>query len=461
MPSKTLLLVALTGFWLASTAFAEDPSHFLGSPSCGSASCHNLNQGRGKTGSEYTTWTGFDPHHQAYEALFHPRSDRIMKNLFNTGAGSAGSNQLCLNCHATNRGDARHAGPGFTLTEGVGCESCHGGASKYISVHFTAKSLAMSSSEKEEKLGLRNTRDLSSRAAICADCHVGNAGRGMEVNHDLIAAGHPRLNFELSAFLANYPKHWKDADERKRHPDFQARAWEVGQIESARAALKLLADRAEPKAPGPWPEFTEYDCFSCHKDLRMNGRNYRHGYSGKPGSSPWGTWFYNDTLKMAIGKEFESAFPQDLKKEMGAWAEPRKAARLARAADSALALASRHVQSAPTRDAGKIRASMKQLADLGAARGDRLSWDEGAQIFLGLAAMHNTWSDLNPGLVPGEITRDLEKLRSLLRNSFPKGFDSPKLFEDVFPQPTGRNHASDTFSTVFESLQSSLVATRR
>jgi hypothetical protein len=29
-----------------------------------------------------------------------------------------------------------------------------------------------------------------------------------DVNHDLIAAGHPRLSFELSAFMATMPPHW-------------------------------------------------------------------------------------------------------------------------------------------------------------------------------------------------------------------------------------------------------------
>jgi hypothetical protein len=451
------------GFLVSSWVLGQD-IQYLGSPSCGSGSCHNLNQGRGQTGSEYTTWSGFDPHHKAYQVLFDPRSDRIMKNLFHTGSGSAASNQLCLNCHATNRGDTAKSGPGFTLSEGVGCESCHGGSSRYIGIHFTTKVLALSPAEKDSQFGLRNTKELASRAGICADCHIGNLAKGMEVNHDLIAAGHPRLNFELSAFLANYPRHWKHDDELKRHPDFHARAWEVGQVEGSRSAIKLLAERAQQvvqKKDPLWPEFTEFDCFSCHKDLQLNSRNYRNGYPAKPGSLPWGDWFQSSSLKVVLGKSMESSYPADLIREMNSNQKPEKVTRLANAADLALQQSSRHLQSAPAKNLADLRNSMKQLADVGFSKGGRLSWDEGAQLFLGIAALHNAWSDLEPGAIPPAVTMNVEKLRGLLKNSFPKGFDSPKLFEDVFPKSSGANHASDTFETVFASLQSSLVSTRR
>ena len=158
-------------------AAEKEPFTPLGAPSCASAACHNQNLGKGIPFSEYTTWTGFDPHHKAYESLFSPRSDRMVKNLYNTGAGSAASTQLCLNCHSSNQGKSEHAGLGFTLTEGVGCESCHGASSGYISIHFTEKFKKLSSQEKEKEHGLTNTKDLSSRNKMCADCHVGNATR--------------------------------------------------------------------------------------------------------------------------------------------------------------------------------------------------------------------------------------------------------------------------------------------
>jgi len=104
---------------------------------------------------------------------------------------------------------------------------------------------------------------------------------------------------------------------------------------------------------------------------------------------------------------------------------------------------------------------MRQLVDVGVSKSGRLSWDEGAQLFLGIAALHNAWSDLEPGGIPPAVTVNIEKLRGLLKNSFPKGFDSPKLFEDVFPKSSGGSNASDTFENVFAALHSSLVSTRR
>jgi hypothetical protein len=112
---------------------------------------------------------------------------------------------------------------------------------------------------------MTDTKDLRVRAETCVECHVGS--ERCEVNHDLIAAGHPRLRFEYGAYLANYPKHWNDAEDRAGRPDFEARAWSIGQVVSARAALELLQSRAAGEKK-PWPEFAEYGCFSCHHNLQ-------------------------------------------------------------------------------------------------------------------------------------------------------------------------------------------------
>ena len=53
----------------------------------------------------------------------------------------------------------------------------------------------------------------------------------------MIAAGHPRLTFEMSAFLANMPHHWDDRAEKARE-DYAAHVWAVGQIASTQAALR-------------------------------------------------------------------------------------------------------------------------------------------------------------------------------------------------------------------------------
>jgi hypothetical protein len=88
----------------------------------------------------------------------------------------------------------------------------------------------------------------------------------MDVDHDLIAAGHPRLRFEFASFQLLLHKHW---DATPDGPEFEAGAWPLGQLTAARAALILLADRAATQdRQRPWPEFAEYDCAACHHDLR-------------------------------------------------------------------------------------------------------------------------------------------------------------------------------------------------
>ncbi len=188
------------------------------------------------------------------------------------------------------------------LKEGVGCESCHGAADRWRTKHFQK-----TSPQEKEQLGMRTTKELSVRAKLCASCHVG-AGE-YDVNHDLMAAGHPRLNFEFAMFLSRLPKHWDESADRQRHADFAARAWAVGQAASAEAALRLLADRAADQAR-PWPEFAEYDCSSCHHGLAAESSRQRryvqdaeqkHGAVGFRRPMLWGSWYY-PMLPVAVAR---------------------------------------------------------------------------------------------------------------------------------------------------------------
>jgi hypothetical protein len=115
----------------------------------------------------------------------------------------------------------------------------------------------------------------------------------MEVDHDLIAAGHPRLIFEFTAFHAFMPRHWADAKDRdpaksvRGRTDFESRTWVVGQLVTTHAALELLADRARA-GKKPWPEFAQHDCIACHHDLRSPSTHPPR--DGKPGAVPWSVW---------------------------------------------------------------------------------------------------------------------------------------------------------------------------
>src|SRR5262249_7952802 len=124
----------------------------------------------------------------------------------------AEDNSLCLKCHLPRIGDPK-ADPHFPPTNavgGVGCESCHGAASKWLEPPpppgWKDKKKGLTAEQLDSQYNFKVLDNAPARVRACAGCHVGEPGR--EVNHDLIAAGHPRLNFELTAFEAAMPKHW-------------------------------------------------------------------------------------------------------------------------------------------------------------------------------------------------------------------------------------------------------------
>jgi hypothetical protein len=128
---------------------------------------------------------------------------------------------------------------------------------------------------------MMNTKDLAVRAGVCVKCHIGEPGR--DVDHELIAAGHPPLIFELDAYTANMPPHWREPDQANASAGVQA--WALGQAVSLRQSLELLADRA---GRGRWPEFAEFECYSCHHELRDSSWRQQVGFGDrKPGSAIW------------------------------------------------------------------------------------------------------------------------------------------------------------------------------
>jgi hypothetical protein len=256
-----------------------------GAGSCAAAACHNADTHSGVKGREYGLAMERGPavprqrvkdrHAQAYEVLFEKRSREIERKLHpQKKHAGAETDEVCLRCHVHPNFDTQpvrveHGIRQFRMEDGVSCEACHGPAQEWLATHFRS---ARTDAERLAQ-GQYDTRSLRGRIEICVNCHVG--APGMEVNHDLIAAGHPRLTFEFSGFQFLLHKHWdsaKDTDNKadpRGQEDFETRAWLLGQVISARASLALLAHRAEQKTDGVWPEFAEHDCAACHHDLRV------------------------------------------------------------------------------------------------------------------------------------------------------------------------------------------------
>lgn len=229
---------------------AESPDRHLGVTACNSVLCHNAvapwRQGRVRL-DEYRIWRRDDAHARAYDALLSTDGQRIGQRV----GVVAEKAPLCLDCH-TDRAVA--TGAQHTLREGVTCEACHGGAERWLESHARG-----ASPEDNLARGMYPARDPVQRAELCVSCHVGTAQK--QVTHRLLAAGHPRLVFELDTFTAREPPHAVP----KASPT-SAELWATGQGVVARARAALLASPTAWR--GPWPELSGFDCATCHRDAR-------------------------------------------------------------------------------------------------------------------------------------------------------------------------------------------------
>jgi hypothetical protein len=277
---KRLSSVTVLGGLLASGIFAADSpesSKYTGPGSCSSPACHGGVQAREETSvlqNEYSTWVVRDKHAHAYTVLSNPVATRMAKIM---GLPKADTASRCLACHALDVPADQRART-FDVTDGVGCENCHGPASAWLGLH-TQKDWNY---KKSVEYGMYKTRDLITRSEKCLSCHLGTAEKS--VDHELIAAGHPDLYFELDSFMSVMPQHWKESD---KDPWFAVRALAVGQAVQLREQLKRVARESQG---GIWPEYAELDCFACHHSLTAAKDSWRQerGYPGRrPGNPPW------------------------------------------------------------------------------------------------------------------------------------------------------------------------------
>ena len=276
--NRTILSLALAmsaPLGASAQSNVHNPSKYIGPGSCSASACHG-GVAPAKNSpilqTEFSTWVVRDRHAQAYDALQNPVARRMGTIL---GIGNPASEPKCLACHALATSKIER-GREFEINEGVSCESCHGPSSAWLGPHSTRgwnrkQSLA---------LGMYDTLDLISRAEKCTSCHVGNEEKS--VDHEMIAAGHPDLVFELDTFSAVMPAHWKAPAD----PFAGVKAWSVGQAVQLQKTLERLQSRANSKI---WPEYSEMECFSCHHSLVKAENSWRQqaGYKDRdPGAPP-------------------------------------------------------------------------------------------------------------------------------------------------------------------------------
>jgi Cytochrome c554 and c-prime len=344
MCAKTFLVAAFLATLSASVFAAQaaapqsQPSGrgqvgmYSGPGSCAASNCHGSVAQKTVTRiwqNEYSIWAAQDKHARAYAMLSNPVSMRMARILkLQTSPNQA---DKCLVCHTLD------VAP--NLRAQSSCENCHGPAVGWLGPH-TARGWTH---EQSLKLGMYDTRDLVARSEKCMTCHVGTAEK--RVDHEMIAAGHPDLTFELDTFSAVMPRHWKFPD--NQNPWEGVQEWAIGQGVQLRETLNRLSRASASNTT--WPEFAELECFACHHSLTQPQDSWRQaaGYPGRtPGAPAWNASRYivfRDLVSQVspqTSKQLDSNLDQ-VSMLVGSWGDREK---ISAAAKNASAVANEVVQ---------------------------------------------------------------------------------------------------------------------
>jgi hypothetical protein len=286
---------------------------------------------------EYPDWHDRDKHSYAYQALTAQRGKDMGKLL----EIDVTTDAACLNCHAP--GYRAPTEQDLAKAEGVSCHACHSSFDndRWFAAHtnpgerWRDKSMDV----KENDYGLLRVRDPVKRSEICLSCHLGNAGEGKVLTHEMYAAGHPPLSgFDTATFSLAEPPHWLQPTEvpaftgqykenpgriKNFAPDLSSlhhtKMVLVSEVIALRQAMKLMAAQAKAADKGPaWPEFAHFECYSCHHDLKSPGfrqwrqvRGFAHqvdgllipGQAGRPQFRLWPTALVRLAISQAGGDQ--------------------------------------------------------------------------------------------------------------------------------------------------------------
>ncbi len=277
---------------IGAPAIAQDTSGrtFVGVATCGGTTCHGRSEADGPVVRQDEIMLWQDPssaagaHSRAHDVLRDPRSQVIAQRL---GIGEASRAPMCLGCHSTPPGTRASR---FQVSDGVGCESCHGAASGWLSSHYAVGGTHANNVSR----GLVALEDPRTRAGICLDCHFGSADDGQFVTHRIMAAGHPRISFELDLFSTLQAHHQVDDDYRRRKGATPSlRMWAIGQAMALDRSLTLFSSPRRG-TEGIFPEFYFFDCHSCHRRI-SDEADFRPTAVANPGRPiPSGMPPYND-----------------------------------------------------------------------------------------------------------------------------------------------------------------------
>ena len=262
---------------------------------CMTSGCHGASDGKAPIWQRAgRIWFDEDPHAQAFTNLLSGRSLAIAENLTKRKYASVDDpnyrkflRERCTSCHA---------GPYASesqLVLGVDCQACHGPSAAWGNHHYS-EAWKSQLGRRFDGTQMTNTEELTTRAKVCFACHVGDLRSPTgprEVNHDLMAAGHPAMYVEWEAYWQAYPAHWnRQKDEERFGKSVAHRRWQIGNLVQAQSRFDLLLQRCRSISRGEtrsWPELTEYSCYNCHHPL-----SYPSWRQSQPanGTYDWDAW---------------------------------------------------------------------------------------------------------------------------------------------------------------------------
>ncbi len=427
---------------------------YRGVAGCSGRACHGgTDLANGPTVRNAAThWLEHDKHADAYRVLFDARARQMAERLAgNEKLTPAHKDARCLACHTIPQtvypeGHWPELADDWHTTDlrrdGVGCEACHGPARDWLEPHTT---FAWAAGRQANYAAQRMTwlNDYQTRAKVCTGCHVGAAEDKAnnlplrDVNHDLIAAGHPRLNFELASYQETLPPHWVEKDLSTPTPQDRPRAdelqlWLAGQVRTAEASLDLLQNRAEL---GPWPEFAESDCYACHHDLAAQSwrQDTTDFFKGREvGVPPWNRWQVSRPFAAVLSRSGGGDVVRVLEEVRTAMSKPHpnRANVRAKAKAGADHLRANFATLAPFGSGTVVSGKLYDASDLTGEAGPTglggLNWDDAVQYYLLLAALRQS----RPA---GDVSLSVDAKLSALGNglSFPRDkqfYDSPRNF---------------------------------
>lgn len=257
------------------------PKPLISNASCSANACHggpahdalsNSKPLAERWNSAASLWHAVDPHSGTYSLLtdrpnrsVQVTAEKMIQRLGLEWKSLATEEPRCLACH-TDPALAVASASTSQRAEGVGCQACHGQAVNWLTDHTTWTGVR---GPKYTATAMTPLFDLSARANACAGCHIGAPKSAIaplrDVNHDMIAAGHPKLTFDFAEHHRRLPKHWTEKGIALPGANFEIRLWLVGEVEQRKAICAQLADRT--KFGKPWPELAEFRCSSCHRAI--------------------------------------------------------------------------------------------------------------------------------------------------------------------------------------------------